>query len=386
MSTNYTLCVLKTEGQSTFPEERPEHWRFRVLPFAAILPEETKPSSSQIVTVFDAYPSAWIHLLQGIDWLLTQGVDVVSLSWKPKIRIFKRDDPFQIATEFVCRRGIPVIVAAGNNGSKPGTLQVLAQAPWVIAVGATDAEERLLKSSSRGFLNGPHPTVVCNGEPGLQEIAPKAGWNDYGPGTSFAAPKVANIVSWILKCLQLIVGDLADQQREEWSALSRPIRLPVIGVPDTGVEPDCLPPLSEMAAQLLKSGQESVAVSRGSSEFRWYKKLVDMLCSLKLVCQVSVTVETVKHALTLMARPLPGYAPYEVGGGFISHQEVEDYFCSFTPSRFIHLFGSDLVTKISEETLTTMDRQIGALWDRSKVQVLRSLFSGGVRFAVTKVC
>jgi serine protease AprX len=84
-----------------------------------------------------ANDTAWIErVCAGIEFCVQKGVDVINLSLGPCSTEFHPDDPLLVATKVAYDRNIPVVVAAGNFG--PGKLQALAQAPWVISVGAVD--------------------------------------------------------------------------------------------------------------------------------------------------------------------------------------------------------------------------------------------------------
>jgi subtilisin family serine protease len=187
---------------------------FVVLPFLAIPPGWARPSQLNVTKVWEQYPAAYLNLLLGIDFCLSHEIDALSLSVGPDAKdLFDLRDPLQIATRTAYEHGIPVVVAARNRGAwGPGALSLLAQAPWFIAVGATDPAGRLLESSGRGAPGGPSPTVVSDGTPGQLVGPPDPQWPEWEPGTSFAAPKVAHVVLWMQMCLRLILGNLSDQQ------------------------------------------------------------------------------------------------------------------------------------------------------------------------------
>lgn len=380
-----TLFVLHSALEGPEPAEHKEQFRFRVLPFAAIPPGAAGPPACEVVARFEDYSADYVRVLRGIDWLLQQGIQVLSLSFGPKDKRFDRHDPLQVATRCVYERGIPVVVAAGNDGPETGTLQALAQAPWVIAVGATDADGELLDTSSRGVPEGPHPTVVGYGTPLPKEAHSRR--KRFKAQTSFAAPKIAGIAAFVSRCLHLIVGDLtdADQEGEGWSALSRPIKLPVVGIPDTGVEPKALSPLPPVVTQVLASGQDCVSVSRGEEERHWYKRLVGALREANVACQVAATPDTVKRALELMARPLPNHAPHEVGAGLVDEEQAQQFLSSLTPARFIQLLCPDVAGQMGQEVVQALDKASGPLWDTRKIHVLRQLFREGIRYAIAKV-
>ena len=388
MSKTCTFYITDQIPQSNSHPEESEKLMFSNFPFVATFSDDCEPHLSNIVSKIESFPVALLHLLQGIDWLINQKIDILSLSFKPKINTSELEKTFQIVLETLFNQGITVVVAAGNDGPEMGTLQVLAKQPTVISVGATDKNKKLLSSSSRGFKDGPQPTVVSIGDP--LNIEQKDEWVNFSGCTSFATPRIANICAWIFKCLQLILGDLADQQNNSWSVFSRPIQLPVLGIPDTGVDPESLslslPQHSTLADQYIQSGQDTIRLSRSDSEFQWYEALVAKLKELKLPLQLSSTPDTVKSALIHMALPQSNYTNYEIGAGFVSHIEAEKFWGSLLPSRFIQIFDSSLIKRIPPETLYSVDDQLGPLWDQNKVELLRDLFYQGIRLTVAKIC
>jgi len=373
------LLERNIDNMSSAGTDRSDTARFEVLPFCTIPLGDVTPRSSYIVTEFESFPIDQLYLLRGIDWLLKRGIDVLNLSLGPIDKTYDPGHPLQIATRFAHKMGISVVVAAGNRGPALSTLQPLAQAPWVIAVGAVDATGRLVDSSSRGDPKGPQPTVVADGSlPVYDERFPK-------PATSFAAPKVAGIVAWIRKSLELLITDLADQQQDKWSLLSHPVKLPIEGIADTGVDPDKVPSVSPLAASILNTGSDSVKFARTAREHRWYETLMNALHIHRVSIEVAADPDTTRRVLQRMARPLKGYASHEVGAGFISLAEVEHCLSTFTPSRFIEWLCPEAAKDIPEQTMKSLNDTLGPLWDSNKCLALRDFFLGGIRIVVCKV-
>jgi hypothetical protein len=359
---------------------------FAVLPFFAVPAGGERPALLKTTRVWERFPDAYLKLLLGIDFCISHDIDALNLSVGPDTNEpFDPNSPFQIATRTAYERGIPVIVAAGNRGPAQGTLRPLAQAPWVIAVGATDTDGRLLESSSRGTPGGACPTVVSDGTPGPLAAPAERQWPEWKAGTSFAAPMVGHVVLWVQVCLRLILGNLSDQQADRWSAFSHPLRFPIAGVVDTGVSPRHLPPFSPLAAYYLNQGQVSVRIGRGEQERQWYAQVVEALRRAGVACQVSAEPDVVKRAIELLARPLAGYQPYEVGAGFVSDEEALAFFSALTPRRWLQLFCPHALDRLSPQTLGQLDSDLGPLWPAHAVQATRELFGGGVRFVVAKV-
>ncbi len=89
-------------------------------------------------------------------------------------------------------KGIVLVAAAGNAGPKSGPLYPAAD-PNVIAVTATDADDRLFRQSNRGR----HVTIAA---PGVDILVP-APENNYQvtSGTSVAAAHVSGVAALVLQ-------------------------------------------------------------------------------------------------------------------------------------------------------------------------------------------
>lgn len=165
-----------------------------------------------------------IQILSGFDYLLDRGpqygVRVVNCSFSANT-VFDENDPVNVATRMLTSRGVNVVFSAGNNGSGNGTLNPYAAAPWVVSVGATDANGRLASYSSRGNFGDElqHPSLVA---PGTNVISLRAAATITGvsgipgadsqrlssselpyyttaTGTSFSAPQVAGAIALMLE-------------------------------------------------------------------------------------------------------------------------------------------------------------------------------------------
>lgn len=165
-----------------------------------------------------------VNVLSGFDYLLsrgpTYGVRVVNCSFSANT-VYDPHDPVNIATRMLTDRGVNVVFSAGNTGSGNGTLNPYAVAPWVIGVGATDANGKLASYSSRGNFGDDlqHPTLVAPGTnivslrslPSVTGVSGIAGadtqrlspaelpYYTTATGTSFSAPQVAGAVALMLE-------------------------------------------------------------------------------------------------------------------------------------------------------------------------------------------
>src|SRR5690349_17574703 len=116
------------------------------------------------MTEAGSLPSDRLHLLQGLEWLLDGRCDVLNLSIGPEYGVYDEADPLVAMLRRFVERGIPVVVAAGNDGPGPDTLQLLARPPFVITVGSYDLErERVFEDSSRGARGSGKPDLVADG-------------------------------------------------------------------------------------------------------------------------------------------------------------------------------------------------------------------------------
>ncbi len=164
-------------------------------------------------------------VLAGFDYLLSCGahlnVRVVNCSFSANT-VFDLNDPINVATKLLTERGVNVVFSAGNTGPGLHTLNPYAVAPWVVSVGATDAQGQLAPFSARGTFGSSldRPTLVA---PGVSVIGLRStglnltgtlgiGGADVmrlGPtelpyyttasGTSFSAPQVAGTIALMLE-------------------------------------------------------------------------------------------------------------------------------------------------------------------------------------------
>jgi subtilisin family serine protease len=125
-------------------------------------------------------------ILKALDYAATHGAQIVNMSFAgPKDALIERG----IAA--TATRGIAMIAAAGNAGAKSPPLYPAAN-PNVIAVSATDAEDRLLSASNRG-------SYVALAAPGVDIFLP-APDDKYQmtSGTSFSAAYVSGVAALML--------------------------------------------------------------------------------------------------------------------------------------------------------------------------------------------
>jgi len=145
--------------------------------------------AAQILAVraFGGSEGTTFNILKGLDWAASNGARIINMSFAgPK-------DPV-IARSLAAARakGIVLIAAAGNAGPRSAPLYPAAD-PNVIAVTATDADDKLFANANRGR----HIAVAA---PGVDLLLPALdGTYQVTSGTSFAAAEVSGAVALLLE-------------------------------------------------------------------------------------------------------------------------------------------------------------------------------------------
>jgi filamentous hemagglutinin family protein len=132
--------------------------------------------------------STTFSILKGIDWSVKEGARIINMSFAGP-----RDPSLEAALKIAYNRGIVLIAAAGNAGPKSPPLFPGAFEPYVIAVTATDIDDKLFTGANRG-------KYVSVAAPGVDILVP-APENNYQitTGTSVAAAEVSGIVALLLE-------------------------------------------------------------------------------------------------------------------------------------------------------------------------------------------
>ena len=125
-------------------------------------------------------------ILKGLDWAAAQGARIVNMSFAGP-----NDPAIHRALEAAFRKGIVLIAAAGNAGAKSPPLYPAADAN-VIAVSATDADDKLLEASNRGS----HIAVTA---PGAQLLVATPAGYEFSSGTSYSAAAISGVVALMLE-------------------------------------------------------------------------------------------------------------------------------------------------------------------------------------------
>jgi subtilisin family serine protease len=143
------------------------------------------------VRAFDDAPSGshgtTARLVDALTWVANAGARVVNMSFAGTV-----DDPSVHAwITAIRRKGIVLVAAAGNNGPNAPPAYPAAF-PEVIAVTATDADDRLLRVANRG-------TYVSVAAPGVDiYVAVPGGGYDFTTGTSVAAAHVSGLAALLI--------------------------------------------------------------------------------------------------------------------------------------------------------------------------------------------
>ena len=126
-------------------------------------------------------------ILKSLDFAASHGAQIVNMSFAgPKDPLVER------GIEAAATKGMVLVAASGNAGPKSPPLYPAAN-PNVIAVSATDAEDRLFPASNRG-------SYVAVAAPGVDIFlpAPDAKYQ-MTSGTSFAAAYVSGLAALMLE-------------------------------------------------------------------------------------------------------------------------------------------------------------------------------------------
>jgi subtilisin family serine protease len=131
--------------------------------------------------------STTFNILKGIDWAVGQGARVINMSFAGPA-----DPSLQRSLKLAYDKGIVLVAAAGNAGAKSPPLFPGAD-PLVIAVTATDVDDKLFTGANRG-------KYISVAAPGVDILVP-APENAYQltTGTSVAAAEVSGIVALLLE-------------------------------------------------------------------------------------------------------------------------------------------------------------------------------------------
>ena len=125
-------------------------------------------------------------ILKGLDWAAAQNARIINMSFAGP-----NDPAIHRALEAASKKGIVLIAAAGNAGAKSAPLYPAAYTN-VIAVSATDADDRIFEQSNRG-------SHIAVSAPGAQLLVATPDGYEMSSGTSYSAATVSGIVALMLE-------------------------------------------------------------------------------------------------------------------------------------------------------------------------------------------
>jgi transcription initiation factor TFIIIB Brf1 subunit/transcription initiation factor TFIIB len=152
--------------------------------FCGLMPDAVLYAAGAFSDAESSNPRATIlAIAKAMDWLMTEKVDVINLSFSgPDNELLK------IAIQQISKKRIPVIAAAGNHGKDADPVYPAAY-PGVIAVTAVDQFNRLYNRANQG-------RYISFAAPGVQVPVPCSGQDIcLKSGTSFAAPYCTALVA-----------------------------------------------------------------------------------------------------------------------------------------------------------------------------------------------
>jgi serine protease AprX len=135
--------------------------------------------------------------IAGIEWATLQNADIISMSLGAQIPC-NGLDATSLAANAAVKRGVHVVVAAGNAGPLPGSISSPGCAQDVITVGSVGKLDSVSVFSSRGPTLDARikPDIVAPGE--LIFAAKNGGGYQALSGTSMSTPHVSGAVALIL--------------------------------------------------------------------------------------------------------------------------------------------------------------------------------------------
>ena len=156
----------------------------------------------------DGEQATTFNIVRALDWAVSRGARVINMSFAgPK------DPVLQEALAKARDRGVVLVAAAGNAGPRSPPLYPGAD-PSVIAVTATDVNDRLFAKANRG-------SYIALAAPGVDVLVPAPnGGIQLTSGTSVAAAEVTGIVALMLERNHSLTPD---QARTAMTATARPL-------------------------------------------------------------------------------------------------------------------------------------------------------------------
>jgi Subtilase family len=244
---------------------------------------------------------------------------------------FDRLDPVNVATTRAAER-VVVTAAAGNSSQRADgreTMSAWAEAPWVVAVGATTAEDgdTLARYSSVGYAGLPDtgPDIVAWGSSTVDQRV---------RGTSFAAPHAA---------LQVLVFAAAFETLRH--CYERLAGQSVFGIPLMGVGLVDSDFRYERKDRIDARALPVIAVNEQA-----FEDGLTEIDRVGITLDPTVTPARLRFVLEASARALPPHGRHEVGYGFVGDDQTIAALEAMTAAHLADVFGDRTLTaEIREE-------------------------------------
>jgi subtilisin family serine protease len=138
----------------------------------------TRPNSADGTT---------FNIIKGLDWAVERGARVINMSFAGP-----PDPRLRDALARVAKKGVVLVAAVGNAGPQSPPLYPAAD-PNVIAVTATDMDDKLFSGANRG-------TYIAVAAPGVDVLAPSVGGTyQLTTGTSVASAQVSGVAALLIE-------------------------------------------------------------------------------------------------------------------------------------------------------------------------------------------
>jgi subtilisin len=164
------------------------------------------------------------NILAGIEWAITQGCRVISMSLGAPVGL--GEPPSQIYKHVALRaraHNAIIIAAAGNDSDRPNSLAPVshpANCDSIMAVAALDRSFRVARFSNAGLNNGGGVVDIAAPGVGVYSAWPGARRYRQESGTSMATPHVAGIAAMLIEAQPQLT---ADALFREVCRLARPL-------------------------------------------------------------------------------------------------------------------------------------------------------------------
>ncbi|RAX51121.1 peptidase S8 [Arthrobacter sp. AQ5-05] len=163
-------------------------------------------------------------ILAGIDWALQHDCHIVSMSLGADVR--QVHPPYVAAGRRALERGTLIIAAAGNNARRsagdPGFVGAPANSPYIMAVGALDAQLAVADFSARTLPGRGGQVDIAGPGVGIYSSWPMPKRYNTISGTSMATPHAAGVAALLSEATGFRGRELWAELAQEAQRLERP--------------------------------------------------------------------------------------------------------------------------------------------------------------------